>query len=183
MRKRNCARLDIAEIVRAEIKWRKLKGREVGVPLSDLVDRYLEGLKKRTEPERVLRCRPGAFPQEKQWLDGYDYEVYIRMLIFRAFNIALSPILYAARCAAAVLAQRDEDQIDVVERIFRSRCAGRPTAKSICGACADCAFLCLSRICSGRARVKSGHIQLRENGAQRMSRPSTQHGSAVAQRQ
>ena len=85
------ARLDDAEIVRAEIEWRKLKGREVGVPLSDLVDRYLEGLKKKADKagagfEVQRRAR---FLREKQWLDGYDYELFTWDADFRAFNLAL----------------------------------------------------------------------------------------------
>ena len=116
------ARIDDAEIVRAEIEWRKLKGREVGVPLSDLVDRYLEGLKKKADKagagfEIQRRAR---FLREKQWLDGYDYEVFTWDADFRAFNIALRFVSTQRVVLLRVLAQRDEDQIDVVERIFRS---------------------------------------------------------------
>ena len=66
------ARLDDAEIVRAEIEWRKLKGREVGVPLSDLVDRYLEGLKKKADKAGAgfdVQRRARFLRENSGWMD------------------------------------------------------------------------------------------------------------------
>jgi len=156
------ARLDDAEIVRAEIEWRKLKGREVGVPLSDLVDRYLEGLKKKADKagagfEVQRRAR---FLREKQWLDGYDYEVFTWDADFRAFNIALRFVSTQRVVLLRVLAQRDEDQIDVVERIFRSL-REEADREEYLWCVYGLRFFMPAEFALVGHELKSGHIQLR----------------------
>ncbi len=156
------ARLDDAEIVRAEIEWRKLKGREVGVPLSELVDRYLEGLRKKADKagagfEVQRRAR---FLKEKQWLDGYDYEVFTWDADFRAYNLALRFVSTQRVVLLRVLAQRDEQLIDIVERIFRSlrEEADRP---QFLWCVYGLRFFMPADFTLAGHELKSGHIQLR----------------------
>ncbi|MGY8825962.1 MAG: hypothetical protein ACKVJG_18835 [Candidatus Latescibacterota bacterium] len=116
------ARLDDAEIVRAEIEWRQLKGRESSVPLSDLVDRYLAGLEKKakkagTSFELQRRAR---FLKDKTWLEGVDYEVFTWDADFRAFNLALRFTDTRRVVLLRVLCHFNEQMPDFVERVFRS---------------------------------------------------------------
>lgn len=156
------ARLDDAEIVRAEIEWRKLKGREVGVPLSDLVDRYLKGLKKKADKagagfEVQRRAR---FLREKQWLDGYDYELFTWDADFRAFNLALRFISTQRVVLLRILAQRDEDMADVVDRVFRSLRDEADSDKYLWCVYGLRFFMPAEFALAGH-ELKSGHIQLR----------------------
>ncbi len=156
------ARLDDAEIVRAEIEWRKLKGREVGVPLSDLVDRYLEGLKKKADKSGAgfEVQRRARFLREKQWLDGYDYELFTWDADFRAFNLALRFVSTQRVILLRILAQRNEDLVDVVDRVFRSLRDEADRDQHLWCVYGLRFFMPAEFALSGH-ELKSGHIQLR----------------------
>ena len=103
------ARLDDAEIVRAEIEWRRLKGRGEALRLTELVDRYLANLQKKAQkvdaPFEVQRR--ARFLKNKKFLEGREYEVFIWEADFRAYNLALA--LKSGRVVLLrVLAKLDE---------------------------------------------------------------------------
>ena len=83
------ARLDDSEIVRAEIEWREgAVARRM--PISTLVDRYLEKLTKKAEKSDTAFAvqRRAKFLKDKRWLEGYEYEAFIWEADFRAYNLA-----------------------------------------------------------------------------------------------
>lgn len=156
------ARLDDAEIVRAEIEWRQLKGREISVPLSDLVDRYLAGLEKKakkagTSFEVQRRAR---FLKNKSWLEGADYEVFTWDADFSAFNLALRFADTHRVVLLRVLCHAEEKTPDFVEGVLRSLIddAGRDQLLwSIYGL----HFYMPRDYALAGHDLKSGHIQLR----------------------
>ncbi len=116
------ARLDDAEIVRAEIEWRRLKGRESRVPLSGLVDRYVAGLEKKAKKSSTPFAvqRRADFLKDKRWLEGLDYEIFTWDADFRAFNIALRFVDSRRVVLLRILCRAGEELLDVVDRVFRS---------------------------------------------------------------
>ena len=115
------ARLDDAEIVRAEIEWRRLKGRGEALRLTELVDRYLANLQKKAQkvdaPFEVQRR--ARFLKNKKFLEGREYEVFIWEADFRAYNLALA--LESGRVVLLrVLAKLDEFLPEQAEAVFSS---------------------------------------------------------------
>ena len=115
------ARLDDAEIVRAEIEWRRLKGRGEALRLTELVDRYLANLEKKAQkvdaPFEVQRR--ARFLKNKKFLEGREYEVFIWEADFRAYNLALA--LKSGRVVLLrVLAKLDEFLPEQAEAVFSS---------------------------------------------------------------
>lgn len=84
------ARLDDAEMVRAEVEWRTAPARGVRRPVADLVDRYLEQLQKKADKADMgfVTERRAKFLTDKRWLEGSEYETFIWEADFRAYNLA-----------------------------------------------------------------------------------------------
>lgn len=156
------ARLDDAEIVRAEVEWRKLKGREVSVPLGELVDRYLEGLRKKADKAgaRFEVQRRARILKKKQWLEGFDYELFTWDADFSAYNLALRFVATQRVVLLRVLAHRGEELGDVIERIFRSLRDEADAAQYLWCVYGLRFFMSAEYALAGH-ELKSGHIQLR----------------------
>jgi hypothetical protein len=117
------ARLDDAEIVRAEIEWRNARGSRGGaLPLTKLVDRYLENLEKKAEKTGTAFSvkRRAKFLKEKKWLEGCEYETFIWEADYRAYNLALATDDGQRIILLRVLAHFEEDIEDVVNVVFSS---------------------------------------------------------------
>ena len=155
------ARLDDAEIVRVEIEWRKLRGREMSVPMTELVDRYLAGLKKKAKKTNTefKVTRKAKILKKKGWLGQFDYELFTWDADFRAFNIAIRFQHSQRVILLRVLSRFDENLSEEIEKIFgslRDNSGAEHVLWSVYG------FSCLVSSCyvlSGH-ELKSGHIQL-----------------------
>jgi len=152
-------RLDDAEIVRAEIEWRTVKGRVDG-SVGALVDRYIENLEKKAKKADMSFAvqRRAKFLGDKRWLEGRDYETFTWEADFRAYNLAIrtdkSRILLLR-----VLTRLDEKPGDHVEAIFSSledRFQEDAWFWSVYGL----AFLMPADFKLESHELKSGHIQL-----------------------
>jgi len=114
------ARLDDAQIVRAEIEWRESKPR-ISEPVPALVDRYIDSLDKKAKKTGMSFSvqRRAKFLRDKRWVEGREYEVFTWEADFRAYNLALK--FASGRIALLrVLARLDEDLGEVVNAIFPS---------------------------------------------------------------
>lgn len=155
------ARLDDAEIVRMEVEWRKLRGREMSVPMTDLVDRYLAGLKKKakkTDTEFNV-TRKARILKEKGWLREFDYELFTWDADFRAFNIAIRFPHSQRVVLLRILSRFDENLSEQVEKIFgslRDNSGSDRTLWSVYGF----SFWMPSGCTLSGHELKSGHIQL-----------------------
>ena len=152
-------RLDDAEIVRAEIEWRTVKG-QVDGSVSTLVDRYIENLEKKAKKGDIPFSvqRRAKFLGDKRWLEGRDYETFTWEADFRAFNLAIrtdkSRILLLR-----ILTRLDEKPGGHVEAIFSSledRFQDEAWFWSVYGL----AFLMPADFKLESHELKSGHIQL-----------------------
>ncbi|MBT3343931.1 MAG: hypothetical protein HN712_17510 [Gemmatimonadetes bacterium] len=118
------ARLDDAEIVRAEIEWRTLPlGGHVTV--EDLVDRYIAQLQKKAKKADLdFSCeRRARFLTDKRWLEGASYETFIWEADFRAYNLAKRHPTSNRVVLMRVLAKHDEPtsrMAHLADEIFRS---------------------------------------------------------------
>ena len=122
-RKSGYARLDDAEIVRAELEWRETKSSSRRPsPISQIVDRYVDGLEKKARKSGTPLTvqRQAKFLKDKTWLAHSDYEVFTWDADFRAYNLARS----CSECGRIVLLRilcRPDEKIETqVEEIFRS---------------------------------------------------------------
>ena len=135
------ARLDDAEIVRAEIEWRRLKGRGEALRLTELVDRYLANLQKKAQkvdaPFEVQRR--ARFLKNKKFLEGREYEVFIWEADFRAYNLASRLEVRAGSAPASagqarrVFARASRGRVQLARRSKKARTC-------ICGACTAYSF-------------------------------------------
>ncbi|MEW6755362.1 MAG: hypothetical protein AB1505_30930 [Candidatus Latescibacterota bacterium] len=84
------ARLDDAEIVRAEVEWRALR-RQVAEPVAALVGRYLDTLAKKARKTGVPFTfrRDAGFLRDRGWLAGREHELFTWEADYRAHNLAL----------------------------------------------------------------------------------------------
>lgn len=84
------ARLDDANMVRAEVEWRAAPARGARRPVADLVDRYIEQLEKKAGKSDLEFSvqRQAKFLKDKRWLEGSEYETFIWEADYRAYNLA-----------------------------------------------------------------------------------------------
>ncbi len=154
------ARLDDAEIVRAEIEWRDTAGRHVG-NITGLVDKYLANLKKKADkadmPFEVERR--AKFLKDKRWLAGYDYETFIWEADYRAFNLAR----VCGECGRVILlrllTRLDETPESYMDQVFQSledHATNGQTLWSVYGL----RFAMPEDYKLKEYQLKSGHIQL-----------------------
>ena len=114
------ARLDDAEIVRAEVEWRTIRER-ANESVGALVDRYVEGLEKKAGKADLNFAvqRRAKFLKDKRWLEGRDYETFTWEADFRAFNLALKAA-DGRILLLRLLGGRDEDLREIVEEVMPS---------------------------------------------------------------
>lgn len=118
------ARLDDAELVRAEIEWRQIPPGG-SLTVEDLVDRYISQLEKKAKKARLeFSCeRRARFLTDKRWLEGASYEAFIWEADFRAYNLARRHPTSNRVVLMRVLARHDESpaaMARLADEIFRS---------------------------------------------------------------
>ena len=117
------ARLDDAEIVRAEIEWREGKGKaKRSLRVSEIVDRYVESLEKKARKEGTTFAvkRRAKFLRDKTWLEESDYETFTWDADFRAYNLARACRDCGRVVLIRLLCKPGESMEDVVETVLRS---------------------------------------------------------------
>ncbi len=152
------ARLDDAEIVRAEVEWREGKG---AVSLGALVDRYVESLEKKAKKNSLQFSvnRRARFLRDKRWLEGSDYEVFTWEADYRAYNLArICP--ECGRIALLRVLTRPQEKLDeVAEEVFRSL-EDHPRAGQVFWSLYGLQFSLPPEFKLSGHELKSGHIQL-----------------------
>ena len=117
------ARLDDAEIVRAEIEWREGKGQTKGrLQISEIVDRYVDSLEKKARKEGTSFTiqRRAKFLKDKTWLEGSDYEAFTWDADFRAYNLARACMDCGRVVLLRLLCKPQESMKEVVGAVMRS---------------------------------------------------------------
>lgn len=116
------ARLDDAEIVRAEVEWRETPERGRRLPVPDLVERYLDKLEKKAEkmdtPFSVTR--QAKFLRDKRWLEGSEYEAFTWRADYLAYNLARACPECGRILLLRVLARLTENLEELADLVFRS---------------------------------------------------------------
>ena len=154
------ARLDDAEIVRAEIEWRRLRGRGEALRLTELVDRYLANLQKKAQKAAAPFAveRRARFLKNKKFLQGREYEVFIWEADFRAYNLAVA--LESGRVVLLrVLARLDEFLPEQAEAVFSSLADQEAEAAHLWSVY-GLRFFAPSDLKLQSHSLKSGHLQL-----------------------
>ena len=155
------ARLDDAEIVRAELEWRDTKeNSRRPSPISKIVDRYVEGLEKKARKTGTPLTvqRRAKFLKDKTWLDHNDYEAFTWDADFRAYNLARSCIECGRIVLLRVLCRPDERAEPQVERLFRSL-RDHPADEHLYWSVFDFNFHTPRGYDLQKQELKSGHIQ------------------------
>ena len=156
------ARLDDAEIVRAEIEWRDARGRKGGVlSMSKLVDRYLENLEKKAEKTDTSFSvkRRAKFLKKKQWLEDCEYETFIWEADYRAYNLALATADGERIVLLRILAHFGEDIEETVNTVFSSL-RNQPADEQTYWCVYGMGFRAPAAYRLAEHQLKSGHIQL-----------------------
>ena len=156
------ARLDDAQIVRAEIEWRE-GGSARGRPaVSALVDRYLQNLEKKaakTGTSFSVKRRAG-FLQDEQWLEGSDYESFLWEADYRAYNLARICPDCGRVILLRVLSHLEGDDVgDTVQSVFSSL-QDHPHDDQVFWSVYGLSFLMPADYTLSQHELKSGHIQL-----------------------
>ena len=153
------ARLDDAEIVRAEIEWREGKARQF--PVEQLVDRYLEGLEKKAKKSGLsfTATRRARFLKDKRWLEGSDYELFTWESDYRTYNLARSCPACGRIVLLRVLTRLHEKAEDLVEEVFSSL-VDHPAEGQVCWSIYGLHFLFPVDFKLASQELKSGHLQL-----------------------
>ncbi len=174
------ARLDDAQIVRAEIEWREGKGqRRGGAAVTQLVDRYIENLEKKatkTDTPFVVDRR-AKFLQDKQWLEDSDYETFTWEADYRAYNLARACPSCGRIVLLRILARLDENLEEQVQAIFPTL-KDHPHGNQVFWGVYGLNFFMPVDFKLSEHQLKSGHIQLSfEQGKQvcRVQRLSLAH--------
>ena len=116
------ARLDDAEIVRAEVEWRTAPAGRQRLSVGQLVDRYLEKLEKKAAKEQLSFTvhRRARILTDKRWLDGCDHETFVWESDYRAYNLARACTTCGRIVLLRVLCQLDETAEELADAVFRS---------------------------------------------------------------
>ncbi len=156
------ARLDDAEIVRAEIEWREGKGQAKGrLRISEIVDRYVESLEKKARKEGTTFSvqRRAKFLKDKTWLEGSDYETFTWDADFRAYNLARACGNCGRIVLLRILCKHQESMEDVVGAVLRSL-QDHPHDKHLFWSIYGLNFFTPVDFKLNGQELKSGHIQL-----------------------
>ena len=155
------ARLDDAEMVRAEIEWREVPTRGRRLPVSQVVDRYLDKLIKKAEKADMPFAvqRRARFLKDKRWLEGSEYEAFLWEADYRAYNVAR----VCGQCGRIVLlrllARVDENLEGLVNEVFPSL-VDHPEGDQLTWSVYGMTFRMPSDYKLSNQDLKSGHIQL-----------------------
>ncbi|MEE2657931.1 MAG: hypothetical protein VX733_05455 [Candidatus Latescibacterota bacterium] len=181
------ARLDNAEMVRAEVEWREAPQRATRLPISEIVDRYLDKLESKArkagldfEIERKAR-----FLSDKRWLEGTEYETFIWEADYRAHNLARICRDCGRIVLLRLLSRTDEPVAtvrDLANRVFRSlqdhpTHPGGHSQWSLYGL----NFYTLEDYKLSEQELKSGHIKLTFEAAGRGGHVCRVHRVSMAQ--
>lgn len=173
------ARLDDAEIVRAEIEWREGGQGRRTLSLSALVDRYVEGLEKKAKKTGLNFSvnRRARFLREKRWLESSEYELFTWEADYRAYNLARVCSACGRIALLRVLGRPQEKLEEVVEEVFRSL-EDHPRAGQVFWSLYGLQFSLPAEFKLSGQELKSGHLQLsfeRERQVCRVHRLSLAH--------
>ena len=156
------ARLDDAEIVRAEVEWReeKLRGKAVA-RIGDLVDRYIGNLAKKAEKTDTSFSveRRAKFLKDERWLEGSNYETFTWEADYRAYNLARICPHCGRIVLLRILTRLQEDLGDVIETVFSSL-EDHPRDGQVIWSIYGLSFLMPADYKLSEHELKSGHIQL-----------------------
>ena len=156
------ARLDDAEIVRAEVEWREGRKQSRGVPaLTQLVDRYIENLEKKAQKTDTPFAveRRAKFLKDKKWLEDCDYETFTWEADYRAYNLARTCPSCGRIVLLRVLGRLDEKLDDLVQAIFPTL-HDHPRDDQVFWSVYGLRFLMPAGFTLNEHELKSGHIQL-----------------------
>lgn len=155
------ARLDDAEIVRAELEWRNTPDKGRTRPVSDLVDRYLDNLSKKAEktdtPFSVTRR--AKFLRDKRWLEGSEYEAFTWQADYLAYNLARICPDCGRIILMRILAKSGENFEQLADEIFRSLVCHDQDGQSFWSVY-GMSFSVPDDLVLSKHELKSGHIQL-----------------------
>jgi hypothetical protein len=114
------ARLDDAQMVRAEVEWRAPPERGLRRPVEDLVDRYIDNLRKKADKAGMDFSveRRAKFLKDKRWLEGTEYETFLWEADYRAYNLARACPDCGRVVLLRVLARRGEDEEQLVNDVL-----------------------------------------------------------------
>lgn len=156
------ARLDDAEIVRAEIEWREGKGKARGsLGVSEIVDRYAESLEKKARKEGTSFSiqRRARFLRDKTWLEESDYETFTWDADFRAYNLARACRDCGRVVLVRLLCKPRENIEEVVGTVLRSL-QDHPRNDHLFWSIYGLKFFTPVDFKLNGHELKSGHIQL-----------------------
>ncbi|MBI2502082.1 MAG: hypothetical protein HYW07_02480 [Candidatus Latescibacteria bacterium] len=153
------ARLDDAEIVRAEVEWREGKKRQLSI--EQLVDRYLEGLEKKAEKSGLPFAvnRRARFLKDKRWLEGSEYELFTWEADYRTYNLARCCPDCGRIVLLRVLTRLQEKAEDLVGEVFQSL-DDHPHEGQVCWSVYGLRFQLPAAFKLSGQELKSGHLQL-----------------------
>jgi hypothetical protein len=153
------ARLDDAEIVRAEVEWRDGKKRQLSV--EQLVDRYVEGLEKKAKKSGLSFAinRRARFLKDKRWLEGCEYELFVWEADYRAYNLARSCPDCGRIVLLRVLSRLQEKAEDLADGVFQSL-EDHPHQGQVCWSVYGLRFQLPEAFKLSGQELKSGHLQL-----------------------
>lgn len=153
------ARLDDAQIVRAEVEWREGAKRQLAI--EELVDRYVGGLKKKAEKSGLpfALTRRARFLRDKRWLEGSEYELFIWEADYRAYNLARCCPHCGRIVLLRVLTQLQEKAEDLVEGVISSL-GDHAREGQICWSIYGLRFQLPEDFKLSGQELKSGHLQL-----------------------
>jgi len=155
------ARLDDAEMVRAEIEWREVPARGRRLPISQVVDRYLDKLTKKAEKSGMdfTVQRRARFLKDKRWLEGAEYEAFLWEADYRAYNVAR----VCGECGRIVLVRLlgrvDENMEALANEVFPTL-TDHPEGDEVTWSVYGMTFRMPMEYKLSEQDLKSGHIKL-----------------------
>ena len=154
------ARLDDAEIVRAEIEWRG-GNRSKSASATQLVDRYVDGLQKKADKSATPFAvnRRARFLSDDGWLEGSDFETFTWEADFRAYNLARSCSSCGRMVLVRVLGRLDEEIEPLVREILPTL-EDHPSDDRVHWNVYGLSFSVPDGLSLTEHELKSGHIQL-----------------------
>ena len=155
------ARLDDPEIVRAEVEWRESPTGGRRLPISDLVDRYLDKLSKKAEKTdtQFTVTRKAKFLTDKRWLEGSEYETFLWEADYLAYNLARVCPQCGRIVLLRVLAREGEQLEGLADAICRSLVCHGSDGMNFWGVY-GLSFFTPDDLQLSKHELKSGHIQM-----------------------
>ena len=156
------ARLDGAEIVRAEIEWRDSRSQSGRGGVEQLVDKYVDTLKKKAEkagmPFSVVR-RAGFLSDDNLPRRSSETEIFIWESDFRAYNVARKCPDCGRVVLLRILGGLREEMEDVVRKIVPTM-EDHASDGSLLWSVYGLTFSMPAEFKLAEQALKSGHLQL-----------------------